>query len=562
MAHLRLLSGPGAGKKFPLEAPQITIGRHPNVAIHLDLPDVSRRHALITNTNGRYVLEDLGSSYGTFLNGLPLKGQADLHERDRITIGSCELQFEVPHDNEGAGVVIHAELSLHPSNTDLFRLDAASKLEAVLDIAHQLAQALDLDVLLPRLLDHLLKLFRKANRGLVLLREGQEMTVRAVRARPSPFTPPSPGEVQVYSRALVERVLGEGVGLVASDHGSGTPAKTLVEAGIRTFVCVPLKGRDGRPLGVLQLDRSGPGPDFTSDDLHLLTAISLQVSAALENAALHAELLDHERVKRDLALARLGQLAAGVAHEINNPLAFVTNNTAVFQRDLGALRRLLTLYQAAEEALAQQAPQRLGEIHSLAEEIDLPYTLCNLDGLLARTREGLKRIQQIVQGLRDFARLDESERDEVDINAGVEATVSVTRGLAEKRGVELKVELAPLPRLACRPARINQVVFNLLANAIDACPEGGKVLVRTALNDDLVEIHVIDNGCGIDPAIRERIFDPFFTTKPLGRGVGLGLSISHGIVKDHGGLIQVQSQPGQGAHFTVRLPLQCADTVT
>ncbi|MCI0455960.1 MAG: ATP-binding protein [Gemmataceae bacterium] len=557
MAHLRLLSGPGAGKRFPLEAPQITIGRHPAVAIHLDLPDVSRRHALITHQDGRYALEDLGSSYGTFLNGHPLKGQANLNERDRITIGSCELQFELAEDTSDSSVVVHAELSLHPSNTDLFRLDAASKLEAVLDIAHQLAQTLDLDVLLPRLLDHLLKLFRKADRGLVLLHEGKEMTVRAVRARV-----PDLGTVQVYSRALVERVLAEGIGIVASDHGSGTPAKTLVEAGIRTFACAPLKGRDGRPLGVLQLDRSGPGADFTNEDLHLLTAVSLQVSTALENAALHAELLEHERVKRDLALARLGQLAAGVAHEINNPLAFVTNNTAVFQRDLGSLRRLLTLYQGGEDALAQQAPQTLAEIRSFAEEIDLTYTLTNLDSLLGRTRDGLKRIQQIVQGLRDFARLDESERDEVDVNAGVEATASVTRGLAEKRGVELKVELTPLPRLACRPARINQVVFNLLANAIDACSEGGKVLVRTALSEDSVEIHVIDNGCGINPAIRDRIFDPFFTTKPLGRGVGLGLSISHGIVKDHAGTIEVQSQPGQGAHFTVRLPLQCTATVT
>jgi signal transduction histidine kinase len=483
---------------------------------------------------------------------MPLKGQTELHDRNRITIGSCELLFESPEDAE-PGVIIQSTLSLHPSNTDLFRRDATGKLQAILDIAHQLAQTLDLDVLLPRLLDHLLKLFPKADRGLILLREGERLTVRAVRAQRTDLA-----TVEVYSRTVVQRVLEEGVGVVAADHGSAAPSQSLVDAGIRSYSCAPLKARDGRPFGMLQLDHTRAGDDFTNEDLHLLTAISLQVSAVLENAALHAELLEHERVKRDLALARLGQLAAGVAHEINNPLAFVTNNTAVFERDVAALRRLLDLYRAAENMLA---PQALEEIRAFADEIDLPYTLRNLDDLLVRSREGLKRIQHIVQGLRDFARLDESELDEADLNSGVEATASVTRGLAEKRGVSLAVELAPLPRLACRPARLNQVVFNLIANAIDACAHGGKVLVRTAVTADALEIHVTDNGCGIDAAIRERIFDPFFTTKPLGRGVGLGLSISHGIVKDHGGTIEVQSQPGRGSHFTVRLPRACGDSV-
>ncbi|MCC6419638.1 MAG: FHA domain-containing protein [Gemmataceae bacterium] len=556
MAHLLLLSGPDAGTRFPLRDRQVTIGRHATAHIHLDLPDVSRRHAQITHEGDTFYLEDLGSSYGTYLNGLPLKGKAELHEHHRILIGSCEFLFEDP-DRLESGVIIRSELSLHPSNSDLYRLDSATKLQAVLDIAHHLAQTLDLDVLLPRLLDHLLALFLKADRGLVLLREGDRMEVRAVRVR-RPDRAPN----QVYSRSVVQRVLAEGVGVVAADHCETVPAQTLMAAGVRSFVCVPLKSRDDRPLGVLQLDRSGQGADFTHEDLHLLTAISLQVSAVLDNAALHATLLDHERVKRDLALARLGQMAAGVAHEINNPLAFVNSNTAVVQRDVGMLRQLLDLYAQAEAVLSDHAAETLAKIHDFAAEIDLPYTLENLDGLLTRSREGLKRIQQIVQGLREFARLDESELDEVDLNAGVESALSVTRGLAAKRKVELALDLEPLPPVTCRPARINQVVFNLVANAIDACAEGGQVTVRTRAADGAVAIHVIDNGCGIPPSIRDRIFDPFFTTKPLGKGVGLGLSISHGIVQDHGGTIEVESQPGQGAQFTVRLPLQGAPPVT
>jgi signal transduction histidine kinase len=549
MANLVLLRGPGAGKGFPLDVQTALIGRHPAAAIRLDLPDVSRRHAQIVHEKGQFFLEDLGSSNGTFLNGLPLKGKASLRGEDRITIGPCEFLFEdaTPSD---PGVVIQAEVSMHPSNADLFRQDAATKLQAVLDIAHQLAQTLDLNELLPRVLDHLLRLFPKADRGLVLLREGDHIVVRAVSSRR-----PDAGTGHVYSRSVVQRVLSQGVGVVAADAGGAAAAgQTLMAAGIRSFVCAPLKSRDGRALGLLQLDRSGRGGDFTADDLHLLTAVSLQVSAVLENAALHAELLGHERVKRDLALARLAQMAAGVAHEINNPLAFVTNNTAIFQRDVGALRHLLDMYRQAETALAVPCPDTVALAREFAEEIDLAYTLKNLDDLLGRSRDGLKRIGLIVNGLRDFARLDESEYDEVDLNAGVESTANIARGLAEKRQVQLALELGELPKLACRPSQVHQVVFNLISNAVDACEAGGKVTVRTCRGPGGVEIHVIDNGCGIDPAVRDKIFDPFFTTKTLGKGVGLGLSISHGIVQDHHGSIDFESQVGQGSHFTVRLP--------
>jgi signal transduction histidine kinase len=545
MATLLLVRGPGIGKSFALEGGSITIGRQPGVTILLDQPDVSRRHAQITVDRDRFFLEDLGSSYGTFLNNLRLSGRTELHNQDTIIVGSCEFLFDAPPAE--ADVVIRHEVTATRTNPDLYRLDPGRKLQVVLDIANHLAQTLDLDTLLGRLLDHLLQLFPTADRGLVLLREGERLVVRAECARRAQRVPEG-----VYSRAVVQRVLAEGIGVVAADAGASS-AHTLLAAGIRSFVCVPLKCRDSA-LGVLQLDRAGRGGEFTTEDLNLLTAVSLQVSAVLENAALHARLLDDERVKRDLALAKLAQMVAGVAHEINNPLAFVSNNTAIFQRDVGALRRLLGLYEQGAAALAEHRPDLHEEVRDFAEEIDLPYTLRNLDDLVARSRDGLKRIGQIVQDLRDFARLDESEMDEVDLNAGVASTVNVARGLAEKQGVEVVLDLAPLPRLACHPSKIHQVVFNLLSNAIDACGGGGKVTVLTRAAAGGVEIHVSDTGQGIDPAVRDKIFDPFFTTKPLGKGAGLGLSISYGIVQEHGGRIDVQSQPGQGAHFTVRLP--------
>jgi signal transduction histidine kinase len=183
--------------------------------------------------------------------------------------------------------------------------------------------------------------------------------------------------------------------------------------------------------------------------------------------------------------------------------------------------------------------------------------LDNLPRLIDRTREGLRRIERIVKDLRLFARVDEGEWNEVDLNPGIESSANMVLGYARKKGARLALELEPLPLIRCRAARIHQVIVNLLMNAIDACGSDGIVTVRTAADPETggVRIEVSDTGCGIDPKIRERIFDPFFTTKPLGEGTGLGLSISYGIVEEHDGSIEVPSTPGRGATFIVRLPL-------
>src|SRR5882672_6401779 len=254
-------------------------------------------------------------------------------------------------------------------------------------------------------------------------------------------------------------------------------------------------------------------------------------------------------------LAGLGQMVAGVAHEINNPLSFVNNNVAVLQRDVAALKELLMLYRQAEELIATHNQELAGWIKEMEEHIDLPYTLSNLEEVLTRSRDGLRRIQQIVRDLRDFARLDESDLLEIDLNAGIESTVNIIRGRAKKKQIQLEMDLRPLPKVTCYPAKINQVVMNLLANAIDACNDHGRVKVHTEPVDGKVVIVVQDNGSGIEPAIRDRIFDPFFTTKPPGEGTGLGLSISYGIVQDHGGSIDLESTPGKGTCFKIQLPL-------
>ena len=367
-------------------------------------------------------------------------------------------------------------------------------------------------------------------------------------------------DLDFFPRDLAEKYRADDRRVVESDATFEAVEEHVTGHGDRSFVQVvktPLHDIRGRVIGVQAIFWDVTARKRAEEQL-LLQNVRLQEMAESERDA-HAALKEAQsQLVQSEKLASLGLIVAGVAHEINNPVAFVTNNVAVLGRDVGEMRDLIALYEEGDGPIARDLPDLADRIAAFRDRVDMAYTLANVDGLLARSRDGLRRIQQIVSHLRLFAHLDEGDVNEADLNDGVESTVAILVGHARKKSIRLAMDLAPLPPVTCNAARVNQVVMNLLTNAIDASDEGGEVTVRSRPEGPLVVIAVSDAGCGIEPAVRDRIFDPFFTTKPIGQGTGLGLSISYGIIKDHGGTIEVESEPGRGATFVVRIPLRPA----
>jgi two-component system NtrC family sensor kinase len=274
-------------------------------------------------------------------------------------------------------------------------------------------------------------------------------------------------------------------------------------------------------------------------------------------------LLDRKRVEKELLqsqaqviqhekMASVGLLAAGVAHEINNPIGYITSNLNSLAKYTNKLVRYIEFQSLALEKCADEAT--LTSVAELKQEINLDYLISDLRELITETLDGSRRVSKIVQDLQSFSRADGNEVILCDLNEIIKSTINVVRNEI-KYVAELDLQLAEIAPVLCRPQLIGQVVMNLLLNAAHSIHENGTITLATARAGDAFEIRVSDNGCGISPEQLEKIFEPFYTTKDVGKGTGLGLAISRDIVKKHGGELLVQSTVGVGTIFTVRLPI-------
>ncbi len=360
-------------------------------------------------------------------------------------------------------------------------------------------------------------------------------------------------------------MLGSGVlGQVAADGQPRLMTGARSDAARRSLdapassICWPMTIKSRR-IGALAINRPALSRPFTQDDVDrgetFVTVLALLVDNAgmrkeqqrridrlsrlnEEMLAVNGELKTTQaQLLQSEKMASIGQLAAGVAHEINNPIGYVYAN---FNTLSGYVKDLL--------AAARATPG--------AKPLDLDFLAEDLPDLLSETREGLDRVTKIVRDLKDFSRVDTSDDWEwADLIAGLESTLNIAHNEVKYKAT-VERQLVALPDVLCRPSEINQVFMNLLVNAAQAIAERGVISLRSGHDAEQVWIEIADTGKGMTAEVRNRIFEPFYTTKPVGQGTGLGLSLSYSIVQKHQGRIDVSSEPGRGTTFRVTLPRQ------
>jgi signal transduction histidine kinase len=315
----------------------------------------------------------------------------------------------------------------------------------------------------------------------------------------------------------------------------------------------------GRLLGVVTFNRLSADRPFGLPDLDSAAVLASQIMLALENARLTRQSTLSEK------LAAVGQLAAGIAHEINTPVQFVGDSVHFVRAAMEDLNRLMGRFQALRDRVAAGQPvepELLAQIAEIEEEIELDFLTAEVPRALDRSVEGIRRVAEIVQAVKAFGRAESREKILASVNQLLTTTAVVAR--PEYRHIaDLKMQLGEVPDLLCHPGDLNQVFLNLVVNAAHAIaevqkrnPSRGTITVHSSLVDGHVLVGVSDTGCGIPAHVGDKIFDPFFTTKDVGKGTGLGLSIARTLVVDkHGGSLSYETEPDQGTTFWVRLPL-------
>jgi signal transduction histidine kinase len=566
VARLIVIKGPDEGKQFALAGESIPIGRDPASKIRMNDTEVSRRHAELVRTPDGYRILDKGSANGTYVNNQAVK-DALLRPGDRVQVGQSLFLFspgrgEAPgtsdlaehisliarqdveltgaiirtiEDTEGGRLLTHPEQGGGP-----WHKTALANLGVLYEATQAVSQILDLDQLLERLLELIFRAL-DPDRGCVLLRaddgerggdpvDGSGFEPKAARWRDGV----SRQEKIPISRTIVDHVLREKQGILVSDAGRDErfqAVQSVVRLGIREVICVPMKGRHGT-LGVLYLDirrsQDGnqpallgvgtPAGKFTGEDLNLAISLAHLGALAVEETRYHQAMVQAER------LAAIGQTIAGLSHHIKN-----------------ILQGLRTGGSIVTQGLTEGDLEYLGKGWKIVEK-------------------NQARIEDLVNEMLSYSKEREPVIAEVDLNGLARDVVEVVTERAKERNVTLELDLdAGLPPCPADHDGIHSSLLNLVSNALDAVEEVDSphvtVVTRRDADPGWLRVEVHDNGTGIPPEKLNDIFRPFVSSKGA-RGTGLGLGLCRKTLREHGGDVVVQSQPGRGSTFVMRLPLR------
>lgn len=553
MLTLLVIQGPDKGRRYELPDATTLIGRDSR-QIPLTDNTVSRRHCELVPKDGEWVLHDLGSANGTYVNGTRVTNRYNLKLGDQIRVGRSLMVFgaqpgvaraargNVQLAGEEAGMD-SAIMHTLPSNEDSMVLavpEPAAAAMTNLKILYQLGAALGsnfdinqvLEVVMDLVFEHVI-----ADRGIILLldRSKNELVPRVVRSREEngrgngksgdTLTPDSHAGKIHASRTIIDHVLQTSEGVLSSNAMADrrfSKGKSVHNLGIRSVLCVPIKARtlDAKNprdeiAGVIYIDSSVKNYTYSPDQLRLLTAIGLQAGLAIQNAHLYRAQVDAER------LAAVGETTAALSHSIKNILQALRGGADVVEMGLKA--KNLT-----------QAQKGWGIVE-----------------------RNLEKIYGLTMNLLAYSKEREPRLEPVNLRTIIDDCLELVANVANEKGVMAVADIDPdMPAVPVDPDGIHQVIMNLLSNALDAV-ETGKGLIRVVGRYDDSEhqaiIEVIDNGVGVPPAMMNHLFELFHSTKG-NRGTGLGLAVARKIVNEHEGEITARSTPGQGTTFTVTLP--------
>ncbi|QDS98437.1 ATP-binding protein [Adhaeretor mobilis] len=564
MASLFVIQGRDQGTRFPLEDPVYIIGRTHSNAVRLHDTEVSREHAELSTSGNTYLLRDLGSSNGTFVNGR-LITEHRLVSGDQVQVGRSLLLFTglmegsaedlsdqidiLPRvDDDGSRIVASLSQSggsewLMPGaseSSDPWLANARSNLQIMYRTALAVSHTMDIEQLLNRIMEMIFD-WVDADRGCVMLKDFEtgKLSPKVRRQRRGVRDT----DKLTISKTILDYVTEHNEGVLTSNAREDErwdPAQSIVSQGVREAICVPMQGRY-HTMGVIYIDTSispqrmllnqGKSPQFTEEHLRLMIAIAHQAALAVEDTSYYKALVQAER------LAAVGQTIASLSHHIKNILQGVRGGSYLIE--LGLQDHDKVNGQPGEEESATKAVDTIRKGWAIVER--------NQD-----------RISALVLDMLTFSKERKPEPQPSSLNEVVDEVVELMTTHAQDQNTKLDWQpAANMPTLMFDPDGIHRAVLNILTNAIDACEEAeeGKVTIQTkySAEDSTAEVVVSDNGAGIDPEELENIFTVFVSHKG-GRGTGLGLPVSQKILKEHGGDILVESQPGQGSTFTLQFP--------